>query len=274
MKILVYGGTSYLGSVVSEYLVRNGYTVGNVSRKASKIPSVSNFDFFESSQTIIDKFKPEKIIYFSACFDNSDVESIIDVNIRKPLNILKALETQKEIEFISIGSFWQLGDSSNPGVAVDLYSASKTALSKFLDFYNSYTNLRCKEVIIPGTYGDNDSRKKLINILVDAALHRNCVELTDGRQSLNLVHTDDLCYSIEEVIHETECRKFQIRSSQCYSPRELVSLIRMYRELSVEFGKVANRKNEVKKIFVDDEYKQIVTCDKIPRFIESKLKNV
>ncbi|NGZ93927.1 NAD(P)-dependent oxidoreductase, partial [Vibrio aestuarianus subsp. cardii] len=140
MNILIYGATGYIGNKLSEHLLSLGYSVGNVGRRNSRFDCVENYLFDDDINEIISTFKPDKIIYMTACFDNNDVSNIVDINIKKPLEILKSLEVNSFIEFIYIGSYWQFGNKDKPNIPIDLYSATKSAIVSFLDFYNEYSS--------------------------------------------------------------------------------------------------------------------------------------
>ncbi|QDE30498.1 NAD-dependent epimerase/dehydratase family protein [Shewanella polaris] len=274
MNILIYGATGYIGNKLVEYLMAQGYCIGNVSRRISPIAGVNNYLFDDDVEIILSKFKPHKIIYMSACFDNNNIASIIDINVKKPLEILKVLEINSDIEFIYIGSYWQFGNIDNKNIAIDLYSASKKAIVPFLDFYNTYTKVLCKEIVLYGTYGESDGRGKLLDYLITMSNKCQKVALTEGLQELNLVNVDDICVNIEKIMQITKKNKFQILSDSSYTPRELVEIIRKYQPIEVSFGELDYRSVELMTLWMNSNYTQIYTEDNIESYIKAKLTNV
>lgn len=272
MRILIYGGTGYIGSKLAEYLVEHGHDIGNVSRRKLEIENVDSFSITEDSNSIIDKFKPDKVIYLSACFDNNDIEGIVDINVAKPLEVLQCLESLKNIEFIYIGTYWQFGDSNAPNIPIDLYSASKKAMVSFLDYYNQYTELSCKEVVLYGTYGESDERGKLLDYLLDSVTNNKAVNLTEGNQLLNLVHVDDVCKKIISTLSDTTNKKFQILSNKNYTPRGLVNIINTLKEIDVNFGVIPYRKVELMTPVLDMSYQTVYVEDSIRQYIFDRVK--
>ena len=86
-----------------------------------------------------------------------------------------------------------------------------------------------------------------------------------------MVHIDDVCKSIYELISDESGNYFQVYSENDYSPRDLVELINSYVKLDVEFGKVEYRKVELMKPYKTTEYIPIVVPDRIENFIINQL---
>lgn len=274
MKILIYGGTSYIGSNLCHYLQSKKIEIGNVSRGKLASPNITNFSFSDSVEDIITTFKPNKIIYMSTCFDNNNIESIVDVNIAKPLTILKTLETipsGNKIEFIHTGSYWQLGDISSPNIPIDLYSCSKKTISEFLKYYNTYSLIKCKEVILFGTYGGSDGRGKLLDYLIQSARNETEVKLSPGDQKLNLIDIQDLVEAFYHAINDEIHNKFCIRSTHEYSVKELVGKINKYKSISVNFGARPYRNVELMTPYYPKDYQEIVVEDTVEEYIKLNL---
>lgn len=268
MRILIYGGTGFIGNHLSTHLIKQGHTVGNVSRTHSTIESIANFTADSELTSAISAFKPDKIIYLAASFDNNDIQENITVNITMPLRVLQAIESTGAIEFIFTSSYWQLGNDQIE-VPIDIYSAAKKSMSDFLTFYNTYTNVCCKEILLYGVYGDRQG--KLLDDLILSAINNQKIQLTEGRQQLNLVHIDDLCNAVTAKILPSKNNKFTVQSSREYTPRELVSLIDIEKKLTVEWGSKPYRKVELMHPRYPSEYKKIIIKDRLPQYIKNKL---
>ncbi|MEZ9291410.1 NAD-dependent epimerase/dehydratase family protein [Vibrio lentus] len=272
MRVLIFGGTGYIGTMLSRFLVNQNYVVGNVSRTESKINGVVNYSISSDIYSTLDSFKPEKIIYLSACFDNSNIDEILNVNIKIPLKILNSIESIDGIEFIYTGSYWQFGDRSKPDIPIDLYSTSKKAMSNFLEYYNEYTNVRCKDIVLYGSYGESDTRGKLLDYLLSSTINNEKVNLTKGEQSLNLVSVTDICLVLKDIIDgKYECNKLQLMSSRNYTPKDLVALISQYAPIDVVFGTVPYRKVELMEPNMTNGYETVMVEDKIQTYISNAL---
>ena len=262
MRVLIFGGTGYIGTMLSRFLVNQNYVVGNVSRTESKVNGVVNYSIKCDVYSTLDSFKPDKIIYLAACFDN----------IKTPLKILNIIENIDGLEFIYTGSYWQFGDKSKPNIPIDLYSTSKKAMSNFLEYYNEYTNVRCKDIVLYGSYGESDTRGKLLDYLLSSAINNEKVNLTKGEQSLNLVSVTDICLVLKDIIDgKYESNKLQLMSSRNYTPKDLVALISQYAPIDVVFGTVPYRKVELMKPNTLNGYETVMIEDKIQSYISNAL---
>lgn len=272
MRVLIFGGTGYIGTMLSRFLVNQNYVVGNVSRTESKVNGVVNYSIKCDICSTLDSFKPDKIIYLAACFDNNDVDEILNVNIKTPLKILNIIENIDGLEFIYTGSYWQFGDKSKPNIPIDLYSTSKKAMSNFLEYYNEYTNVNCKDIVLYGSYGESDTRGKLLDYLLSSTINNEKVNLTKGEQSLNLVSVTDICLVLKDIVDgKYENNKIQLMSSRNYTPKDLVALISQYASIDVVFGTVPYRKVELMEPNMLNGYETVMVEDKIPSYISNVL---
>lgn len=249
MRFLIVGATGYIGQALVELLILKGHTVANLGRKTHQCVEVINFDIRTELLNIVENYRPDVVIYLAACFDDSVIEELIEVNVVLPLKILTQIDrSRSKTKFIYIGSYWQLGDKSKPDVPIDLYSASKKSFESYLQYYCEYRNLDCCEIILYGTYGDNDGRGKLLDILIKSSIANECIELSPGNQKLNLVHIEDVVnriYGIAFSQHSPHFKRFSVYSSREYTPRELVNLINGCKQLRGDFGARRYRETEV-----------------------------
>ncbi len=269
MNIVIYGATSYIGRHLANHLISKGYTLFNVSRTKSDLASIINFNYSEPIEEIIKKCDPAIIIYLSASFNNNDIDEIINVNLNKPIKILNSI-CGKDIEFIYIGSYWQFGDSDRRDIPIDLYSASKKAISPFLQYFRCYFNISCKEIVLYGTYGTNDNRGKLLDLLLDNAIKGNKIKITEGNQQLNLCHVNRIAEKFEEILLSKES-KFQILSNINYTPRDIIAIINKYKKCNVIYGGVEYKRFEIMKIWDNLEYRRVIIDDELESYIRTRL---
>jgi len=270
MRILIYGGSSYLGKHLSQKLLSSGHRIAHVDRKNRSIEKVEYFDSKTELISAIDSFQPSIIFYLSASYDNNNIQENINVNITTPLTILEKIKNKSNIEFLYTTSYWQLGNK-NVNIPIDLYSTAKKSMSEFLCFYNQYNTIRCKEILLYGIYGNRP--EKLLDNLLDKANNKQCIELTDGQQKLNLVHIDAVCQAVIDHVLPCKQHKFTIHSSKEYSPREIVSLINLEIELQVKWGAKAYREVELMQPTYSNEYQKIIIKDSLPAYISKSINS-
>jgi nucleoside-diphosphate-sugar epimerase len=75
---------------------------------------------------------------------------------------------------------------------VNLYAATKQACEDILAYYHDAQGLSCLTLKLYDTYGPGDQRRKLINLLLDAARTGEPLALSPGEQEVELTHLDDV----------------------------------------------------------------------------------
>lgn len=270
MKIIVFGGSGYIGSNLVQQLLNRNHSVINVSRRRCNLEKVKNYDFGYDIGKLISEENPDSVIYLSASFDNVNIKENINVNITKPVEILSSLTSENR--FIYIGSYWQFGDLKARDIPIDIYSSAKKAMSCFMDYFRHYKGITCSEVVLHGTYGESDNRGKLLDYIVDSIKNNKKIKLTDGYQQLNLVNVNDVCEKLVDIIQSPSERnvKLQVKSSKNYTPRELVDKVEKIANTSaeVEFGALPYRDVELMEIFENPLYMNILVEDSIDSYVE------
>ncbi|MGG4679102.1 MULTISPECIES: NAD-dependent epimerase/dehydratase family protein [Providencia] len=269
MKILVFGGTSYIGSALISVLIKNDDIAINISRK--KYKGIKNYPFNINLEDLIKNELPDRIIYFSTCFDNSNINAIVNTNILKPLEIIN-IANQYKIKTFFIGSYWQFGDIKNTGIPIDLYSSSKKALSNFIEYYNTYEKANCTEIILYGSYGVNDGRGKVIDLLIENAKNKTPTNLSKGEQQLNLSNVDDIVKEIYNVLSINNIgKKIEIKSNKNYTLKEIATIFMNKYGAKINLGEKEYRKNEIFNI-PKNNYKSIYINDTLLEYIDKMMK--
>lgn len=114
-------------------------------------------------------------------------------------NLLKNSPNSKLVIF---GTSWQYADSDNFR-PFNLYAASKQAGQDLLVHY-ALKGLKILNLIIFDTYGENDKRNKLLNLLYEAQKNNKSLDTTQGDQEIDLVHIDDICEGVEKAFIQLE----------------------------------------------------------------------
>lgn len=268
MKILMTGGTGYVGGALAKELLKNGCSLANIGRNKHKDNRVINFLLSENFVDILKSFKPDVIIHLAASFDNKNIDSIIDVNIKLPLKLLEANSETVRAKFLYIGSYWSFGDKRSPEVPIDLYSSAKKSFESFMEYYREYKAIDCINVVLFGTYGTSDNRGKLLDYLINCAQNEVVVSLTEGKQKLNLVNVNDLAHEIYKLIKlQNTSSNYLIASNREYTPRDIVSLISKYSKIEVDFGAKKYRDVELMNPRYPMSFEKIMIKDRLEEYI-------
>jgi nucleoside-diphosphate-sugar epimerase len=137
---------------------------------------------------------PDIVIHLAALYINkhtpAEIADLINSNITFGTYILEAMAENNVSRFINIGTYTQHfgGKAYCP---VNLYAAAKQAFKDIMVFYAG-KGMRHKTIELFDTYGDGDTRKKIMELLINACRNREPLDLTPGEQFLDLSYVDDI----------------------------------------------------------------------------------
>ncbi|HCW53418.1 MAG TPA: NAD-dependent dehydratase [Clostridium sp.] len=204
-KYIVTGATGYIGTNIVKRLVDNGEEVYIIVRETSNLEllesikdRVNIFIFDGNIQGLIEYFKPLKdaiTIHLASLFiaehSTDKVNDLIDSNIRFGSQLLEAMKEAGINKFINTGTSWQHYNNSeyNP---VCLYAATKEAYEKIIVYYHEAYNIRNVTIELFDSYGPNDNRPKLLNLLTKYSVENKELAMSPGEQMLDLVYIDDI----------------------------------------------------------------------------------
>ena len=247
-RVLVTGGNGFIGCRVLKRLLEIGDIPIIIKRNSSdlwRINTILNRVItFDIDNTPLDEvFETEKIdavvnlaTYYKKNNTFQDIETLVDANIKFPSQILQ-LCTDHEIPiFVTAGSYFQYGTnygsprSSNSLIARDLYAATKSALTKIMEYYSSKHKIKTVELVLFTPYGEMDHEWKLIPYLIKQALQKNPVNLSSGFQKLNLVYVEDVAAAFVKAMdlvgrNSFTYHRIDVANSTSYSIRDIVTVI-------------------------------------------------
>jgi nucleoside-diphosphate-sugar epimerase len=245
-KILVTGGTGFIGSRVLTKLVDNGDIPIVLKRSFSdtwRIKEVENriVVYDVDKIAIKDIFALEKIdavinlaTYYKKNNSYDDIKKMVETNITFPSQLLELCKIHEIPLFITTGSFFQYNKTNNildentSMVARDLYAATKNALEKIMEHYASNTDLKVIELILFTPYGEMDHEEKLVPYIVKQTLLGKPVNLTNGFQMLNLVYVEDIARAFVKALDLRQNGfplRINIANKESYSVRDIITVV-------------------------------------------------
>ncbi|GEM45264.1 NAD-dependent epimerase/dehydratase family protein [Deinococcus cellulosilyticus] len=237
MRILLSGGTGFLGAAVAEHFSGLGHDVHLLTRRpveASVFPVVVFDGDVRSLARQMQNQSIEAVVHLASLFlsdhQPEQLDDLVQSNITLGLKLLEAMSLSGVRFFLNTGTSWQnhLNEDYHP---VNLYSATKQAFEDLLRYYHEARGIQALTLRLFDTYGPADNRRKLFFLLGQAYLNGEVLQMSPGEQSIDLVHVDDvvqaygqaLVYLTNGALHP--CEVFAVSSEH---PLPLKTLVERY----------------------------------------------
>ena len=201
---LITGATGFVGSHLAQHLVTAGWQVHVIIRERSKLPNASVFEHItththdgstEGMVECVSQASPDVVFHLASLFlsqhETKDVKHLIQSNVLFGNQLLEAMWVNGVSRLINTGTSWQHynNEDYNP---VCLYAATKQAFEAILEYYIQACGVKAITLKLFDTYGLDDSRQKLFNLLNKAATSGDPLNMSPGEQLIDLVHVDDV----------------------------------------------------------------------------------
>ena len=209
-KVLVFGGSGFIGSYVVDELLRRGYDVIAADIQSSRYIDPSCFVQCD----ILNKREIERIfidnkidyVYNFAGMANlddaiKDPVKTIELNILGNMLILDLCNKYKIKRFIYASSAYAMSDKGS------FYGISKLTSEKLIEEYNKKFGLKFTILRYGSVYGDRNYHNNYIYNLLKEALETGVIEHSgDGEEVREYIHVQDVAKLSVDII---ESKKFE-----------------------------------------------------------------
>ncbi len=210
-KVIITGGTGFIGKWIVKELLNNGVEVIVISRENSKnINELNNLPvkIVECDLENIDKL-PELIkdrdidtFYHIAWqgVSDSDLKSS-EVQINNVIATLKILDVMKKMNietFVGAGSLHEIEGQieMNKNTTITnmgcMYKSAKNCAHLMAKAKAGDLGIRFLWPIITNTYGEGEKSGRLINTIIRRVLNNESMDLSAGDQNYDFIHISDL----------------------------------------------------------------------------------
>lgn len=269
-SIVVTGATGFVGSNLVRFLLKKNFKIYVILRTDSDIANLTDvkeeieiFRYDNEINNLIDFItvvKPVTVFHLASNFiaehQPHQIDSLIQSNITFGLHLLEAMKVSGVKQLINTGTSWQHynNEDYNP---VCLYAATKQAFESLIEYYVQAEGFKVITLKLFDTYGETDTRPKLINLLNKFADETIELNMSPGEQFLNLVHIDDVCeaFYVGSKLIDTEdyCGNnyFAVSSEKNYKLKEVIELFEKVsrKKIKVIWGGKPYRKREVMSVW-------------------------
>ena len=229
MKVLVYGGSGFLGSSIVDELTRSGFDVSifdmqpppqNISYQ--KYISGNILDY----NNVLDAAKDfNYILNFAGLADINDAKDkpmeTIRLNIEGNLNILEASKTVKAERFVYASSLYVYSNSGS------FYRASKQASERYIEAYSSKYGLPFTILRFGSLYGHGSDCRNNIYRLISQALSSKKMEYPGtGNEIREYIHVADAAKAtVQALDKEFENQHIVLTGHQQLRIKDLMIMI-------------------------------------------------
>lgn len=230
MKVLVTGGSGFIGSHVVDILLESGYEVTSLDIKP---PNREGFRYVCGSildRRLIDSLvKESDAICHIAGFSNIDLVKknpvdAIELNILSTAYLLDACRRYSpHARFIYASSVYAFDRTGH------LYTTSKASSEKMIEDFNTLYGLPYTILRYGTVYGPRSREADAVYLFIRSAIEGRPIEIHGGgEQRRNFIHVRDLAEASVKALEKKEAlnRTLVIANSRSVSIIELASMVK------------------------------------------------
>jgi nucleoside-diphosphate-sugar epimerase len=189
---------------------------------------------------IVHDASPEIVFHLASLFianhREEDINALIYSNLLFGTQLSEAMVKTGALCLVNTGTSWQHFENEkyNP---VNLYAATKQAFEDILKYYIESKKLKVVSLHLFDTFGDDDPRAKLMNLLNKTMETQIPLDMSPGEQKIDLVHVDDVVTAF--IMAGSRCLEKKDNEHEIYgvATGEPVSLKTLVSKLEEKYGK-------------------------------------
>ena len=207
MRILITGITGYIGSHLARALLPEHQVYGLVREPLNdsyirdirvRLRLLFYDGSWESMERAVQESQPDLTYHLATYYTGEhgaeQTPKLIESNIELGAYLLEALSSLENatLVYASTVMVHYQGEAYRP---LNLYAATKKAFSDLLAYYTDVGSIRAVTLVLSDTYGPDDQRPKVLNLVRSAVYKGENVPLTSGEQDYDAVYIDDVVHA-------------------------------------------------------------------------------
>ena len=195
-----------------------------------------------------------KIIYLGGHASNdhnfADIELLTKAYI---LGTVQSLEIARKFNctITIVGSYWELVQGKK-NTNINLYSSFQSAQGKILEYFASQYNVDIRKLYLADSYGINDWRPKLLQIVIRALKSGQVINLGAPEQIIAPIYIDDVIEDLVDISYldssnTSSVKYFQLIPEKIYTLQEFVKIVEsiLGRSIPVNWNTVIKEREDI-----------------------------
>jgi nucleoside-diphosphate-sugar epimerase len=197
---LITGASGFIGHRLSRRLLDDGWTVHALLRgdRPKDLPGLIAHPYSGATNEVaqaVASARPDVAFHLASLYlADHQPDQLIDLvasNVLLTAQLAEALSVDGGGRLLNTGTGWQHHHGASY-LPVNLYAATKQAAIDLLRYYGDARGLSVLTLKLFDTYGLGDTRRKLVQLLADAALDDEALAMSPGEQTVDMTHVDDV----------------------------------------------------------------------------------
>lgn len=261
-KVLVLGGSGFLGSKVVRELTFLGFEVIIVGSKAPSLIGAHKTNYFSIRRCheiieLINDLNLSAVVNCAVRYEhNSNYAALIDTNIQLAYHSMLAC-LENKLPYVHSDSFFTKKEFSSYG-AHERYISTKLIATGLLQHLRKTEELVASRLVFFHLYGENDHPQKFLPWLLNDLQKGKDINLTNGHQKRDFIYVDDAARAVgkvvKRIIEKPEgIRDLEVGWGKSFPIKYIVQLAKeiVGSDSKLVFGAHPMRRNEVNEIAAD-----------------------
>ena len=238
-NILITGSSGFIGSnILLNIFNKHNIYITSRSKISIKLKELKVIHY-KNHLDLNKKLKKIKIDIIIHCGTHyvknhnvSDINKLTLANIEFGVILLENLKSMGVKKFINFSTVWQ-NYNGKQDIAYNLYSAFKLSYSKILDYYiGKFSFIRFYNLFISDTYGENDNRSKIINLIKQNIRNKKKIRIISKKLSINLLNVKDIVAAVKIIVNKNvKPGKYNVTNNKNIKIYNLVKKIKKVKKI-------------------------------------------
>ncbi len=249
-KILLTGSTGFIGSELLADLSKD-HKIYIVLRKNKKILKNKNvtkiiYSNFKNLNNKLSKLRVSTIIHCATHYVKKhtfdDIQKLNVSNILFGNVMLEKLGLMQVKTFINFSTVWENYDGKK-GNYYNLYSAYKDSFLNIINYYKKkYNKVKFLNLVISDTFGHNDKRKKIINILKSNYKKKRKTKITSQNLYINLLNVTDVKNAIDLILNgRYKSGTYSLQNNKSFKIKDIIWNVNKYQKQKIKIKWLSNK---------------------------------